>query len=146
MADDDAIEALIREVAAKHGIAIGRNDPLLILHTVNKQLIADTSIAQKAMLDAFKAELEGIAQRWEADAKEKAEKILNAALNASKDAMKVAAQSNADVVKTAVQKELTALDNRFTTSLLDARRVAMMNMAAGGMVLIAGLILLWTFK
>ena len=34
-------DALIKEIAVKHGIAVGRDDPILILHTLNNQLLQD---------------------------------------------------------------------------------------------------------
>ena len=80
MATDDKIEELIREIAAKHGIAVGRDDPILILQTINMKLMQDSASAQQEILDAFKSELESIAHRWGDDAKGKAERTLNAAL------------------------------------------------------------------
>lgn len=55
----DQIEELIREIAAKHGIAVGRDDPVLILHTINARLMADSAAKQEEILAAFKEELEG---------------------------------------------------------------------------------------
>ena len=102
MASDDKIEELIREIAVKHGIAVGRDDPILILQTINMKLMQDSASAQQEILDAFKSELESIAHRWGDDAKGKAERTLNAALAASKDAMdrytRIAAQAGAALV------------------------------------------------
>ncbi len=72
MASDDKIEELIGEIAVKHGITIGRNDPILILQTINERLMQDTQAAQQEILDHFKEELESIAHRWGEDAKGKA--------------------------------------------------------------------------
>lgn len=36
---DDGMDAIIRTVAVKHGIALGKNDPILVLDTVNGLLI-----------------------------------------------------------------------------------------------------------
>ena len=59
----DKVEALIKDIAARHGIALGRDDPILILQTINARLLEDSAAAQEAMLDRFKAELEAIAHR-----------------------------------------------------------------------------------
>ena len=40
----DAVEDLIGEVARKHGIAIGRDDPILVLHTIH---IASTTLRKE---------------------------------------------------------------------------------------------------
>ena len=57
MAADDKIEELIREIAAKHGIAVGRDDPDLDPQTINMKLMQDSASAQQEILDAFKSEL-----------------------------------------------------------------------------------------
>ena len=83
----DNVDELIKEIAVKHGIAVSRDDPILILQTINNRLMQDSEKAQQAMLDQYKEELEALALRWGVDAKDKAERILNASLLASKDAM-----------------------------------------------------------
>ena len=41
MATDDKIEETIKAIAARHGIALGRDDPILILQTINERLMQD---------------------------------------------------------------------------------------------------------
>ncbi|MFC5463123.1 conjugal transfer protein TraM, partial [Massilia niabensis] len=84
---DDQVEALIREIAQKHGIVVGRDDPILMLHTINNRLMADSAKSQQVQLEKLREELEALAQRWSLDAKEKSERILNASLTAGKQAM-----------------------------------------------------------
>jgi hypothetical protein len=79
----DNVDELIKEIAVKHGIAVSRDDPILILQTINNRLMQDSEKAQQAMLDQYKEELEALALRWGVDAKDKAERILNASLLAS---------------------------------------------------------------
>ncbi len=58
MAAADKIEDIIKEIAVKHGIAVGRDDPILILQTINERLMQDSAAAQQEILDRFKEELE----------------------------------------------------------------------------------------
>ncbi|ECZ2944992.1 conjugal transfer protein TraM [Salmonella enterica] len=140
----DKVEELIREIAAKHGIAVGRDDPILILQTINARLMADSAEKQQEILDSFKEELEGIAHRWGEDAKAKAERILNAALSASKDAMAKAMKDGANTAVEAVRREIEeAVGRQLSAKVNDARRVAVMNMIAGGMVLFAAALAVW---
>ena len=81
----EKIEETIKEIAVKHGIAVGRNDPIMILHTINERLMKETAAAQRQILHEFKEELEAAAHQWEAEAKKNAETILNAALAVSKE-------------------------------------------------------------
>ena len=47
----DNVDELIKEIAVKHGIAVSRDDPILILQTINNRLMQDSEKAQQAMLD-----------------------------------------------------------------------------------------------
>jgi hypothetical protein len=63
----DRIEEIIKEIAVKHGIAVGRDDPIMILQTINERLMQDTAAAQQEILEQFKSELESVAFRWGED-------------------------------------------------------------------------------
>lgn len=134
---DDQIESLIREIATKHGIAVGRDDPILILQTINNRLLQDGAKAQQDMLDQFKKELESMAMRWSEDAKNKAERIVNASLNASKESMEnIMAQGARDTIKT-VRLEIDSSLNRINRPIRDAKKIAYLNVVAGSMTIIA---------
>ena len=83
---DNEIRAIIAEIATKHGIALDKNDPILILNTINQRLIENGTKAQQNLLHSFKQDIEITSHRWASDAKKKAEDILNAALAAGKKA------------------------------------------------------------
>ncbi|MFT4059264.1 MAG: conjugal transfer protein TraM [Legionella sp.] len=96
----EEIDELIKEVAVKHGISLGKDDPILILQTINEKLIVNNKKAHQDMLQDFKEELENISARWKDDAKDKSEKVLNAALISSKEMMaKLVQQSTAQAVE-----------------------------------------------
>lgn len=140
------VDDLIREIAAKHGVAVGRDDPIIILHTINNLLAKEGQIGQQRMLATFKEELETIAHRWGDDAKNKAERILTAALVASKNAMNDAMQEGGKAAAIAVRRELESLTAPITASIREAKRVAYMNTLASGLTFAAavcGPILWW---
>ncbi len=137
MNDDNALEEMIKEIAAKHGIALDRDDPILILQTLNNRLLQDNQKAQQAMLNQYKEELEALSLRWSSDTKEKAERILNASLESSKVAM--------DQLMQAGTKELLL---RFTSSIdesliligyliKDTKRIGAMNIIASCITVLA---------
>ena len=137
MTDDNALGEMIIEIAAKHGIALGRDDPILILQTLNNRLLQDNQKAQQAMLNQYKEELEALSLRWNSDTKEKAERILNASLESSKVAM--------DQLMQAGTKELLL---RFTSSIdeslilisyliKDTKRIGAMNIIASCITVLA---------
>tara|TARA_R110000850_G_scaffold8852_9_gene32597 strand:+ start:1552 stop:1989 length:438 start_codon:yes stop_codon:yes gene_type:complete len=140
----DKIEETIKEIAAKHGIAVGRDDPILILQTINDRLMQESTAAQQANLDAFKSELEEIAHRWGDDAKNKAERTLNAALTASKEAMAATIKENAKATAAAARQQVEeAIAQELKPSIREARRVSYMNLVAAGMVVFAAGLALW---
>ena len=139
----DQVEELIKEIAAKHGIAVSRDDPILVLQTINNRLMQDSSKAQQAQLDQYKEELEALALRWGTDAKDKAERILNAALTASKGAMDKAMQENAKSTAATVRAEVDAALGRVAGQVKDARRIGRLNVLASCITLAAAAVALW---
>ncbi len=137
-------DALIKEIAVKHGIAVGRDDPILILHTLNNQLLQDNRKAQQELLDQFKAELEGLSLRWSTDAREKAERILNASLVASKESMGHLMQASTNELVATVKNEVDVTLSRIERPLRDAYRIGIMNILAACLTIIAAAVLLWT--
>ena len=139
----DPIDELIMEIAAKHGIAVSRDDPILILQTINTRLLQDSAKAQQVMLDQYKEELEALALRWGNDARDKAERILNASLAASKGAMVMVMQEGAREAAGVVRGEVDAALGRVRGAMRDARRVAALNVVASCITCLAAAVALW---
>lgn len=142
----DRVDELIREIAAKHGIAVSRDDPILILQTINTRLLEDSAKAQEAMLDQYKQELEGLTQRWGNDAKGIAERVLNASLSASKQAMATLMQEGAKTMTSGVRSEVEAAIARIAGPIRDGRRIALLNVVAAVMTFCAAGIALWASR
>jgi flagellar biosynthesis/type III secretory pathway protein FliH len=143
MDNDKKIEEIIKAIAARHSIAVSRNDPILVLHTINDLLMQDSKAAQQEILEAFKSELEAIAHRWGEDSKEKAERTLNAALTASKEAMAQGMKDGSKAATEAMHREFETSAAKLASSIREARRVSMLNMAAAGLAVLAAALALW---
>ena len=139
----DAVDELIQEIAKQNGVAVSRDDPILVLQTINNRLMADSSKAQQAQLDQYKEELEGLALRWGNDAKDKAERILNAALAASKEVMSKEMKEGVKAAASAVRDEIDAALAGVARPLREARHVAMFNVLASCITLVAAGVALW---
>lgn len=139
----DQFDTLIREIAEKHGIVVGRDDPILVLQTINLRLMQESSKAHQVQLDQFKEELEVLSQRWGNDAKEKAERILNAALDASKGAMEQLMQDGAKKAAAAVAAEVSTALSGSAFRVQQARTIAWLNVFASCATLFAAAIVLW---
>ena len=111
----DKLNVIIQDIAMKHGVVLGKDDPILILHTMNDNLLEENRKAHEDLLVRFKEEMEHISSQWKNDTKEKAEKILNATLVSSKEAMtKLLQESTRDTVgfmKQMISDSLTKAQN-----------------------------------
>ena len=61
---DDGREAIIRAVAVKHGIALGNNDPILVLQTINGLLMDEFARKQEVLIRESHINLEAAADLW----------------------------------------------------------------------------------
>ena len=142
MAEPDAINELIREIATVHHIAVSRDDPILILHTMNARLIQDHQRAQQVLIDAFKSELEASAQRWQSEATARAERVLNASLTASSALMDKHLQESARELTRGWRQEVNASYAPLARPLVIASRLASLNLLAGGRLLLTVIVLI----
>ncbi|ABQ54189.1 conjugal transfer protein TraM [Legionella pneumophila] len=108
------INEAIQDIAIKHGVVLGKDDPILILQTMNDRLLEENRKAQQEMLAQFKEEMENISSQWKDDAKEKAEKVLNAALAGSKETMDT-------ILRLTTTEHVHAMKNLVSDSLAEAR-------------------------
>jgi hypothetical protein len=125
------MDDVIAEVAARHGIAIGRDDPILVLHTINARLLQQSAAAQQALLDAFSRELEASASRWDT------------ALAGSKETVACTLQEGAITTAAMLRAEVDAALAQVAARLQDARRIALLNVAAACITLAAAGIVVW---
>lgn len=114
----DNVDGLIKEIAVKHGIAVSRDDPILILQTINNRLMQDSGAAQQALLDSYKEEMEALALRWGLDATDKAERIVNASLLAGKEAMDGIMRESAQATASAMRSEIDSALDMIASNLL----------------------------
>lgn len=107
----------IQDIAIRHGVVLGKDDPILILQTMNEKLLEENRRAQQEMLAQFREEIENISSQWKNDTKEKAEKILNTALNGSKEVM-------TRLLQEFTNESIQSIKNIISDSLTDARDFA----------------------
>jgi hypothetical protein len=141
----DQIEAMIREIASEHGIALSRDDPVLILQTMNARLIKDHEVAQKELLNQFKSELEVAASNWSEISKRNATQILNSSINASRVTLETLINENSDVVVKKLNDERSAYIAEIVEIARSSKIVAMLNIAAAFMTLLSSSIVFYLY-
>jgi len=109
----EKLDKIVQDITVKHGVLLGKDDPILMLQTMNEQLIEENRKAQQDLLVQFREEMEGISSQWKDDAKEKAEKVLNAALASSKEAI-------TKLLHEATKESVQAMQKLISDSLIEA--------------------------
>ena len=138
----EKIEETIKEIAIKHGVAVGRDDPILILHTINERLMKETATAQRQILHEFKEQLESAVHEWEVTAQKTAERILDVSLTASKKAIAEGGKKVAE----AIGREVDSRLSQANAAVRKARKLTMINMAAAVVTLLFAVTTLWVMK
>lgn len=131
----DKFDAAIQEIAIKHGVVLSKDDPILILQTMNDRLLEESQQAQAAMLTKFREEMESISSQWKDDAKEKAEKIINAALAGSKEAM-------ARLLLESTNISVQSVERMISDSLTEARDLSQQTKKFGWSMLVSSVVIL----
>lgn len=137
---DEKTEELIALVAKKHGIALDETDPIMVIPTLLRFLLDESQEKQGEILNEMKSELQSVLMQWDFTAKDKADRILNAALKANRDVMEqvltAAANQTAEVVRNAVEEELRKSRAQFQS----AKKMVIWNCIAAGLTLLAAAI------
>lgn len=132
-----AVDELIQKIAVKNGVIVGRDDPVMIVHTILEQFQADLRDSQAALLRAHREELEAHAGRWGAEAKEKAERILNASLGASKTLMSEALNEGASMAAKRLAEQVEASLKDAERSVAAAQTMSRASLIAAGFTVLA---------
>ena len=134
---DDKTEELIALIAKKHGIALDETDPIMVVPTLLRYLLDESQEKQGEILDEFKSELQSALMQWDYSAKDKADRILNAALKANTEVMERVVPSAAPETAGIIRKEVQDEIRKSRAHIEGARKLAMMNMAAAVITLMA---------
>lgn len=111
------IEKVIQDIAKIHNISIGRDDPILILYTINEMLLKRATEAQENQLKAFQEEIQLSMKQLSEESKDKAEKVITAALNASRANIERATNEQIDSFNNQLTKTLNGSLIEFKTIL-----------------------------
>lgn len=138
----EKIDDIIKEIAIKHGVAVDRDDPIMILYTINERLLKENAEAQRQILKEFKEELESAAHEWEITTKKTAERILDVALTASKEAIVEGGKNAANAIGREFDSRLIQANAIFKK----ARIWTAINTTGAVIALLCAVTILWAIK
>ncbi|WP_172592473.1 conjugal transfer protein TraM [Nitrosomonas supralitoralis] len=78
------MDEVIQQIAAAHGVVLSKDDPIMMLHTMNDHLIKENKSAQQDLLDSFRSQMELFSDQWSVEAKNHSDRILNSSIVSSK--------------------------------------------------------------
>lgn len=137
---DEKTEELIALVAKNHGISLDKTDPIMVIPTLLRFVMDESQEKQREMLDEFKSELQSAQVQWDYAAKDKADRILNAALKANTAAMEQVLITGAKQTAEIISKEVDDSLKKSRSQVNIARRVVFWNLAASVITLLAAAI------
>jgi hypothetical protein len=150
----NSTEAIIRTIAVKHGIALGKNDPILVLHTINGLLMDEFASKQEVLINQFKANLEEAADLWSKNMEIKANEILGGMENSHRHLISeliekhidniamVIADKSGDIAMAQQKRSLSNLRS-LNSQLKTMRLMLYVNFSASIMALISSILVLW---
>ncbi len=107
-------EEIIREVALRHGVALSKDDPVMILHTLNEMLLLDNKKTidgcQERQLRFLKEEMNKASKLWTEEAKSRAQQVLDLAVETSREAVITETKAELEPLATVVKKEMEVIE------------------------------------
>ncbi len=143
---DERTDELLQEIAAKHGVALDREDPILIVQTLHMRLLAESRHAQQALLEDYRTTLEAMLERWGTETKAKAERIVTASLTASTETMKAQMATHTTDVASAIRKEVADVLEQTETRMRTATTIGYLNLFAALVTLLAAVVVYWALR
>ena len=138
--NDDGIDDLLAELARKHKVALGADDPVAMLLTVNRFLLRETAASQDQLLQGFREAIATASSDWNKLANKRTEAILNSTIFAAKNAVASGAEAGVAAGVPALIQATEKVSGRIEGQLRQVRRlVAVVAVMLVVLLLILGL-------
>jgi hypothetical protein len=139
---DEKIDKAIQQIASVHGVAVSKDDPIMILHTMNERLISDSKAAQQELLDNFRSQLEVTVSELSMAAKNHSDRVLNSTIQTSKTEISRVMEEQSNIIIERWKADLHAEFNEACKTMTTSRQTAILNIIASFITLIsAGIVL-----
>ena len=139
---DEKIDKVIQQIASVHGVAVSKDDPIMILHTMNERLISDSKAAQQELLDNFRSQLEVTVSELSMAAQNHSDRVLNSTIQTSKTEISRVMEEQSNIIIERWKADLHAEFNEACKTMTTSRQTAILNIIASFITLIAAGIVL----
>ena len=144
-APEPKLEETIQQIASIHGIVLSKDDPVMILHTLNERLIQDSTAAQKDLLDNFKSEIELSVSELSSAAKNHSDRVLNSTIETSKTEIARVMEEQSNIIIERWKADLNAGLYEASKTMVSSRQTAILNIIASFITSISAVIILYVF-
>ncbi len=138
-------DEMIKEVALKNRVGLERDDPIMVLVTIMNRILEDAQKSMNAALEDSRTINDEAALNWREDANKRANQILNAALNAGREAIGKGMSEGAEKVVVMVQEASAAMlaeqKSAMQQSMSDMKKWVYMLIGMLGLTVIAVIVL-----
>ncbi|MDR4521709.1 MAG: conjugal transfer protein TraM [Nitrosomonas sp.] len=139
--NNDRLDALIKRIASEHGIVLTKDDPVLMMHTLNEVLLEQNEKAHVELLKKYEAILQENFNQWQTYASKKANALINAQQNHfsknNDQPIDQSVQLISEKIRIAINQEIRELTRI-------SRQAAIMNLLAAVLVLVSVVIVSFT--
>ncbi|SET46592.1 Transcriptional activator TraM [Nitrosomonas marina] len=138
--NNDKLDALIKRIASEHDVVLTKDDPVLMMHTLNEVLLEQNEKAHAELLNKYEAILQESFNQWHSYASKKANALINAQQNSL-------SKSNDPLIDQSMQligeKIRIAINHEIRDLIKISRQAAIMNLLAAILVLVSVVIVVF---
>ena len=135
--NNDKLDALIKRIASEHGIVLTKDDPVLMMHTLNEVLLEQNEKAHVELLNKYEAILQESLNQWETVASKKASALISAQRNNISKSNESLVDQNMQLIS---EKIRIAINHEIRELTRISRQAAIMNLLAAVLVLVSAIL------
>lgn len=124
------IDAMIDEIAAKNHVALGKDDPIMILWTMNQRQIREFQQVIAEEHAEFVGNLEALLMRLDTETSDRTKRLLTAVVNAHKEALQESISQYSEKTAEAVALSLKPQLSQWVQAISGGKKHAYINIAA----------------
>ena len=137
----DKLDVLIKRIASEHGIVLTKDDPVLMMHTLNEVLLEQNELAHTELLSKYEAILQESFNQWHTVASKKANALINAHHNNFGRNYDQVTDQHMQLIS---EKISIAINQEIRELIRISRQAAIMNLLAAVLVMVSAVIVSFT--
>ncbi|MCW5608868.1 MAG: conjugal transfer protein TraM [Nitrosomonas sp.] len=135
--NNNKLDALIKRIASEHSIVLTKDDPILMMHTLNEVLLEQNEKAHVELLNKYEAILQENLNQWETVASKKASALISAQRNNISKSNESLVDQNMQLIS---EKIRIAINHEIRELARISRQAAIMNLLAAVLVLVSAIL------